>query len=100
MGGVGIGGGKQREGGTGEDFGIAAFLVDDEGEGEIGGWLAAEPSGRHVEEDGALKVGCVEGCEYVCGGWRTEAGGVNVVDLDCIVCAIFEEGGIPGHCEM
>lgn len=96
--GVGVGGGKEGEGGAVEDFEIAASaLVDYEGEGEVGGWLAAEPGGGHVEEDGALVVGCVEGCEDVCGGWRVEAGGVDVVDLYCVVCAVFEEGGVPRH---
>ena len=99
MRGVGVGGGKEGESWAGEDFEIAVFaLVDYEGEGEIGCWLASEPGGRHVEEDGALVVGCVEGGEDVCGGWGVEARGVDVVDLDCVVCAVFEEGGVPGHC--
>lgn len=34
---VGAGGGKQGEGGAGEDLGVVAFLVDDESEGEVGG---------------------------------------------------------------
>ncbi len=34
---VGAGGGKQGEGGAGEELGVVAFLVDDEGEGEVGG---------------------------------------------------------------
>lgn len=97
---VGIGGGKQGEDGAAKDFGIVVSLVDYEGEGEIGGWLAVEPNGRHVEEDGTLKVGGVARCEYVCGGWRVEAGGVDVVDLYCIICAVFEEGGVPSHCEV
>lgn len=62
--------------------------------------MAVEPDGRHVEEDGAFVVGCVEGGEDVCGGWGVEARGVDVVDLDCVVCAVFEEGGVPGHCEV
>ena len=94
---VGTRGRKQGKGGAGEDFGFAAFLVDYEVEGDVGGRLAVEPDGAHVEEDGPFKIGGVEGCEYVCGGWRVEARGVNVVDLDCVVCAVFEEGGIPGH---
>lgn len=97
---VGTRGRKQGEGWAGEDFGIAAYLVDYEREGEVGGWLAAEPKGAHVEEDGALKVGGVEGREYVCGGWGVEARGVDVVDLDCVVRAVFEDGGVPGHCEV
>ena len=70
-------------------------MVDDEIDYEVDGWLADEPGGRHVEEDGALVVGRVEGCEYICGGWRVEFRGVDIVDLDRVVCAIFEEGGIP-----
>ena len=97
---VGTGGGEQGEDGAGEDLGIPAFLVNYEGEGEIGGRLAAEPSGRHFEEDGAFKVGGVKGCEYVGGAWRVEVGGIDVVDLYCVVCTIFEEGGIPSHCEI
>ena len=96
---VGAGGGKQGKDRAGEDFAIAC-QVDYEGEGEIGGWLAVEPSGGHVKEDRALEVGGVKGCEYVCGGWRVEAGGIGVVDLYCVICAVFEEGWIPCHCEV
>lgn len=97
---VGAGGGEQGEGGAGEDFGIGAVLVDDEGEGEVGGGLALEPEGGHVDEDGALVVGGVAGGEYVCRGGGLEGAGFGVVDLDCVVRAVFEEGGIPSHCGM
>ena len=98
--GVGTRGGEQDEGGAFEDFGIIAPLVDDEGEGEVGGRLAFEPGGAHVEEDGTLEVGGVAGCEYVCCGWGVEASGVDVVQLYGVVCAVFKESGIPGHWEM
>lgn len=62
--------------------------------------MAAEPGGGHVDEDGALIVGGVEGCEYVRCGWRVEARFVDVVDLDCVVCTIIEEGRIPSHWQM
>ena len=62
--------------------------------------MAAEPGGGHVDEDGALIIGGVEGCEYVCCGGRVEARCVVVVDLDGIVCTVIEEGLIPSHCEM
>lgn len=98
--GVGTRGGEQGEGGAAENFGIATIHVHYEGEGEVGGWLVAEPGGAHVEEDGSFIVDGVEGCECVCGGWRGEAAGVDVVDLYGVVYVVFEEGGIPGHCEV
>ena len=47
----GTGGGKESEGGTAEGSGLLVFLIDYEGEGEIGRRLTFEPSGRQVEED-------------------------------------------------
>lgn len=47
-----------------------------------------------------MKVGGVERCEYVCSTWRVEARVLGVVHLDCVVRAVFEEGGIPSDCEV
>ena len=62
--------------------------------------MVVEPEGAHVEVDGALVVGCGEGGEYVGGCWGGEARGVDVVDLDCVFGAVFEEGGVPGYCRI
>lgn len=91
------GGGKEGEDGAGEDIGIAVSLVDYEGKGEVDGRLAGEPGGRHVEEDGALIICRVEGSEGG-SGRGVEGRGVDVVDLDCVVCGVVEEGGVPCHC--
>lgn len=48
---LGCSGGKKGEGGAGEGFGALVFLVYYEGQSEVGGMLAFEPEGRHVEED-------------------------------------------------
>lgn len=48
---LGCSGGKKGEGGAGEGFGVLVFLVHYEGQSEVGGMLAFEPEGRHVEED-------------------------------------------------
>lgn len=61
--------------------------------------MAFEPEGRHVEEDGALRIGGIEGCEDVCGTWGVECCVVGAVDLYCVVCGVVEEGGIPGDCQ-
>lgn len=58
---LGGSGGKESEGGAGEGFGVLVFLVHYECEGEVGGMLAFEPEGRHVEEDRALRIGGIEG---------------------------------------
>ena len=89
------GGGEESEGGTVERYGRLVFLGDHEGEGEVGGRLALEPSGRHVEEDGALVIGRVERGEDVCRSGGVEARVVGVVDLDRVVRAVVEQGGIP-----
>ena len=60
--------------------------------------MVVEPEGTHVEVDGALVVDCGEGGEYVGGCWGGEARGVDVVDLDGILGAVFEEGEVPGYC--
>ena len=75
-------------------------MVDDEGEGEVGGWEVVEPEGVHVQVDGAFVVGCREGGEYVGGCGGGEARGVDVVDLDGVFGAVFEEVGVPGYCRI
>ena len=62
--------------------------------------MVVEPEGVHVEVDRTFVVGCCEGGEYVGGCWGGEAGGVDVVDLDGVFGAVFEEGGVPGYCRV
>lgn len=96
----GSGSGKESEGGTVEGFGLLVSLVDHEGEGEVGLRFAFEPSGRHVEEDRALVIGSVEGCEDIGSSWGIEARVAGVVNLYRIVCAVIEQGVIPRHWYM
>ena len=59
--------------------------------------MALEPSGRHVEEDGALVIGRVERGEDVCRSWGVETRVVGVVNLDRVVRPVVEKRGIPRH---